>query len=210
MPNWVNNAVLIQGNVSRLVYLRTQLHQDDDWFCFTSLIPRPSELDIECGAQGQEGLRLLFQKSDPSIQPVIRQAWYALNPFLPELEKAESEKNITDIQEALSLGRKYLLNYCKYGHCTWYSWSYEKWGTKWPVHACEPTLENQQLIYTFSSAWEPPLPFFKKLGRLYPDLTFLGAYLDKTNNPNKIMRWRYEGNDIRLASMNYSHFVVYI
>ena len=77
----------------------------------------------------------------------------------------EEEKNI------------YKKNVSKYGHGDWYSWSINKWGTKW--NACDTYINNTRDDYfdfSFNTAWSPPIPLLKALSEKYPLLRFDTEY----------------------------------
>jgi hypothetical protein len=58
----------------------------------------------------------------------------------------------------------------------WYDWNVREWGTKWEAYDQDSTEhldgENPSLSYSFTTAWSPPEPVFRKLGEQYPTLTF--------------------------------------
>jgi hypothetical protein len=52
-------------------------------------------------------------------------------------------------------------------------WEGEHWGCKWGATFAEIEEEYPGLlIYHFSTAWGPPVTFFKQLAKLYPNLIF--------------------------------------
>jgi hypothetical protein len=58
-----------------------------------------------------------------------------------------------------------------------YDWERTNWGCKWG--ACEATLTDEwagTLIYSFETAWSPPVTFLEKLAPQWPTLTFLLDY----------------------------------
>ena len=44
----------------------------------------------------------------------------------------------------------------KYGHDNWYSWSIDKWGTKWNTVESEVSQTENVLKYSFNTAWDAP------------------------------------------------------
>ena len=44
----------------------------------------------------------------------------------------------------------------KYGHDNWYSWSIDKWGTKWNSIESEVSQTENVLTYSFETAWDAP------------------------------------------------------
>jgi len=60
---------------------------------------------------------------------------------------------------------------------TGYHWERANWGCKWG--ACQAQLVDEwegMLIYSFDTAWSPPVPFLEKLAPKWPTLTFLLDY----------------------------------
>ena len=58
-----------------------------------------------------------------------------------------------------------------------YDWEKEHWGCKWG--ACHTELVDEwdgHLVYTFDTAWAPPLPFLRNLGPCWPALRFILTY----------------------------------
>lgn len=58
------------------------------------------------------------------------------------------------------------------GFPNWYDWSLENWGTKWNV--CDGSVISKiddELIFTFETAWSVPHPIFEKIAELYPGLS---------------------------------------
>ena len=54
---------------------------------------------------------------------------------------------------------KLLTNFREHGHITWYSWSIEKWGTKWDMY----NAECEDNVLTFLTAWNAPKQFYQAL-----------------------------------------------
>ena len=59
----------------------------------------------------------------------------------------------------------------------WWDWRVQNWGTKWNSYDCEVTiLEDDQVEYTFNTAWGPPEGVIYKLRELYPDVSITAFY----------------------------------
>jgi hypothetical protein len=53
-------------------------------------------------------------------------------------------------------------------------WNQENWGTKW--NACEPRYlppGHPQRVICFATAWDPPVPVFEALSKLFPRHTIV-------------------------------------
>jgi hypothetical protein len=65
------------------------------------------------------------------------------------------------------------------GCLTSYDWRVRSWGTKWNTLYTRVTRECEtELEVIFDTAWTAPLPIFRKLGRMFPDLAFSVAAAD--------------------------------
>jgi hypothetical protein len=75
----------------------------------------------------------------------------------------------------------------------WFSWSAENWGTKWNASHFEDLNpdsggewkedeawdRDKCIKITFDTAWNPPLPIIKALGKKFPELWFRLAYFEQ-------------------------------
>ena len=60
-----------------------------------------------------------------------------------------------------------------------YNWQSENWGTKWDIHGANVMDESdEEVIYSFDTAWAPPEPWVKQVSALFPKLTFELAYFE--------------------------------
>lgn len=63
----------------------------------------------------------------------------------------------------------------------WWDWRVQNWGTKWDVEAGvayekEYKNGNKLVVYTFDSAWSPPVEWLHKISADFPDLKFKLSY----------------------------------
>lgn len=93
-----------------------------------------------------------------------------------------SPKNAADI---VWYGDVALNNLLEYGCATWYTWSCANWGTKWNAYdICPAEPSDEELQYTFFTAWSFPEPIFQKLVELFPDLSIDWLYADEDIGSN--------------------------
>jgi len=59
-----------------------------------------------------------------------------------------------------------------------YEWCCKNWGTKWNTSDADLNERDDELIYTFDTAWSPPNPVIHKLGDLFPKLNFNLTYTE--------------------------------
>ena len=61
----------------------------------------------------------------------------------------------------------------------WYDWCIENWGTKWEIEAELVGEGTGCLMYSFFSAWTPPVAWLKKVAKDYPELRFRLKYEER-------------------------------
>lgn len=186
MPNWTTNEVKFTGEKKDIAALRTLMGDD---FNFNAIIPKPASLDVTDGSITDLAIMYYlgavsggvynFKDSPKNIELFSR---YSKNFFLPpgdnfqrtqeRLKKELKEKKIEkDPNKLYELGKTYVRNKDLYGHTTWFTWCNENWGTKWDACDCEITEEDENLlVYSFSTAWTPPLPIYKAIHEKFPGL----------------------------------------
>lgn len=209
MPNWVKNIIRVAGSERELERLKVTIASSQDQFDFNRIIPMPPELQIESGSSGENGLKLLYLEEDsPERKKKIEDAYHSLNPFFRHLSHTGKEafENVSaEKQESWKhLAEEYLSNYEKHGHCTWYTWSYENWGTKWPAYAEEPSFvragASSYLEYIFTTAWSAPIPVFREITKEYPQLEFRGAFADEDTGSGNAGVWFRKNRGMQVLS----------
>ncbi len=161
MPNYVFNKVHFFGNENRIKELRKLVETDETAFDFNRIAPMPESLNLPHGSSETLAIACAYAKS-------------AGKTTCEEFEKGWRDEKSFD--EWTAIGEKYLDNIEKYGCTTWYDWCYENWGTKW--NACEPIWSGANYV-TFNTAWSSPVPIYKKLTELFPDVSFEVTYADE-------------------------------
>lgn len=62
------------------------------------------------------------------------------------------------------------------GEEDWYHWRLANWDTKWnPSEVCIGENDNT-LVYTFDTAWSPPMAIYYELSKQYPDVVLIAKY----------------------------------
>lgn len=67
----------------------------------------------------------------------------------------------------------------KYGHDNWYSWRLANWGCKWDADESIFYKQGDDWIISFSTPWEPPTEFMKKLSEQFDKITFILQFADE-------------------------------
>jgi hypothetical protein len=107
-------------------------------------------------------------------------------PYPAELDITAGREGADDSPEQIALVAKEKANLKKYGYANWYDWCVANWGTKWNAGGAdreemmvdydEDVDDTGIAIFTFDSAWAPPIGVFLKLKEIHPDLFIEGRY----------------------------------
>jgi hypothetical protein len=158
MPNWCYQNLRIKGPKDQLTKFKADMlavaAKDPNWK------PDDTPFTFE-----------LFAKF-PEIFTVV-DTWCGTN--------GNSDTPLTEEQKALvlkecgSLVKGEVLAYLTktYGASGWYAWNCENWGTKWDAGDAYLAGEtDEELNYSYQTAWSPALPALLKGSEKYPELTF--------------------------------------
>ncbi len=111
-----------------------------------------------------------------------------IHPYPKDLDITAGREGADEDEAQKALVAKEKLNLKKYGHRNGYDWCCAEWGTKWNAGG----LDNEDMIvdydddvddtaialFTFQSAWAPPVGVYAKLKELHPDLYIQGRYYE--------------------------------
>lgn len=183
MPNWVKTIVKTNPNVLKDIIGK---YSENGVFSFDKIIPMPKDLRIESGSRGENGLMYLFIESkDDKYKIKINEIFRSLNMFYSDIyrdkrfEEIENNfdkyKDDPKFKDSIELGKKYIENYEKYGHCNWYEWCCENWGTKWDASQC--SYSGNTLI--FETAWGFAQNVMLELSKKYPEVIFECEFADE-------------------------------
>ena len=152
MPNWTTNTIRVAGKPADLRAFLEAIKWEDTLFDFSRLTPMPDILKhTGCGRRTINGEEYT--------------SWYVMNPAEPDPNKEHVRPFTPEEQAALK----------EIGHDSWYDWSTQNWGTKWPacgVRIESTDLEDGSLELSFRTAWSAPHPIFHKLHEMFPHLSF--------------------------------------
>lgn len=180
MPNWVKSIIKTKPETLNNVM---EKYFDKDEFSLNKVIPMPKDLDVDKCSTGEYGLIYLYlDTKDYKIKSEINEIFKSLNPFNKDIEDDSLYKNVIknevppmDKKECIDLANKYISNYKKYGHCTWYEWRCDKWGTKWDVSDFSKSSDTM----IFETAWAFPWEVILELSKKYPESIFECKYADE-------------------------------
>lgn len=84
----------------------------------------------------------------------------------------------------------------------WYKWRLANWGTKWDVRPDTLEDSDNQIIYSFESAWSPPTDAFQFISKNYPTLSFFMQF--EENGADFIGQVTYKnGVELELKQASY-------
>lgn len=177
MPNWCENNMKITGAADEIArFKQTCIVADDDGkpdFDFNTIVPMPEVLKgSEASGDVDHGL-LLIGRNDlvrfgKSFTEMLDWPWVkeANIKTVEELKTVLIERH----PDAVSKAQQAIALHEQTGFLNWYDWQIANWGTKWG--ACITTDDANTFECSFGTAWNPPVPVWKKLGEMFPTLTF--------------------------------------
>jgi|WetSurMetagenome_2_1015567.scaffolds.fasta_scaffold64415_6 hypothetical protein len=172
MPNWTSNILIIEGMEDELNAFKDFVFEkkpyvdsnEDRHINFNKIIPYPKELEK------RDKLRELSQDLS----------------FLKETKRDEYIKshNITKqmLAEILlfNLEEDNELDYC--------DWHTAHWGTKWNACYTRFYKVDKKLMYSFDTAWSPPLKILNAMLKKYKTLNFTLLYGEEGMNFSGFIR----------------------
>ena len=86
-----------------------------------------------------------------------------------------------DPEKQAELEKQEQSNLEQFGYKNWYDWNIGNWGTKWDVDAEIDDSNNtdEQVIFSFESAWAPPQKAIAILAEKFSKLSFRHSYLEE-------------------------------
>ena len=187
MPNWVRNKVSFEGLSDKIEAMLDSIKSvngngDINFIDFDKIIPMPESLKIESGTSTDTGIALVkYLSGDYSeLKKMLSYQWVTNAGIKTVEELFEDFKKSENYEKTIEQGKKAIFNLENYGHNDWYSWSVDKWGTKW--NASETSSDGE--VLEFETAWSSPEPVIVKLSDMNPDITFIVEYADEDIGSN--------------------------
>lgn len=181
MPNNTTNILVLNGSKEDISAIHDLLGAEID---FNRIIPRPEALNIEASGNGDQAYACLHTEN--GWKKYFTYAWVqdagikTKEDLIVFLENRAGEPKEGELSWR-ELGDRYASNLEKYGATTWYDWCCENWGTKWGAY--EPIdIEDDgygKIVITFHTAWSAPIPIYKKLKELFPDVDIEAYWSDE-------------------------------
>ena len=153
MPNWCENIIRGEGEVSDMNKFKEFVSSDDERFSFESIKPMPKELE-----NVQSPVNIRTQEEIDEYK-----------------EQHKDDKWVTGFPITQETYNQFMK---KYGCVTWYDWACEKWGTKWDARDVqyEDNFGGYEVVYRFDTAWGPPEPIYHILMDKFPMLNISWFY----------------------------------
>lgn len=193
MPNWCENLL----NVSGTPHLVRQFKDDADRasegsnvFSLSAFHPCPASLsDAEESSHASIGYTLFCDEIEAIRESDISDGVATLLEY-PHVQEA----GVTTLEELRQYyrdkspgyeiqGKLRKHNLKEHGYASWYDWSVKNWGTKWDI-TCEnvevesPDVDTLTVVYSFESAWGPPLGAIRHVSFLFTGLSFVLRYAE--------------------------------
>lgn len=134
-------------------------------WCSNTIVVSGEAADIFKFNEWLDDGKALLNKIKPTPQPLVE----TMSGFHgdPEEQKKLEEKSAANVKE--------------FGYANWYDWNIGNWGTKWDVDAEVDDVSsiNEQVIFSFESAWAPPQRAIALMAELFPSLTIRHSYLEE-------------------------------
>ena len=167
MPNYIKNRLTVKEKAGEVFAF---LKGDESAIDFNKIIPMPESLNIDETSLGDEGIKYLYLSE---TEDLFR------GKEIDEIKNRLIQRK--QFEEAIELGKKYLLNIANTESKTWYDWSRKNWGTKW--NAIEPSVIAKNCIQ-FDTAWAGVIKLIEKLSTIFPESTFEYKYSDEDTGCN--------------------------
>ena len=196
MPNWVEHRLAITGNQDSLDKLRELMAKpyttfSQDWhtnevsqgeskgvFQLWNIVS-PTDLASYFGFKSDElhaeEVRKRAEAKDNSIEEDIETVITTIKEVLAE--PFDVQEMVKEFYESIEVGQD------------WYHWNIREWGTKWEISNASYEASPNRLVYSFCSAWSPPVSALDKLAEMFPDLVFTSRFLDEGDNFAGEIHW---------------------
>ena len=143
MPNWVSNSLIIQGSADTIKAIKEQL-------------ARPI---LDKSKDYQTG-----EVKETVITPVMsfRNIIFVPDDKIDLYHETNGSKKDEATGEMIRTGDT---------EWNWYNFNTREWGTKWDIHNGVYLAEDKpdSLIYSFDTAWSPPVEAMLRLTEQYPE-----------------------------------------
>lgn len=167
MPNWCDNDLRITGPAKELKrfkdFAKETVDGQEEELSANKFIPYPEKFKKQDELAKKNG-----EKREELKKKLIKEG------MSEDKARQKACTDIPDVKDGYNQGG--------------YSWCCSNWGTKWGF--CDIELVEEiyrkgkddkcsELFYTFNTAWSPAIPVIKKMGKMFPLLTFDLRYFEQ-------------------------------
>lgn len=163
MPNWVYNRMSVSGNQHDIQEFKDKAEQRHQTYWLT-----------ETWIRNEDGTNTKVEDKDRKIEVELSYEsplsfWNFVAP--PETAWADYYGTTGFVEGVgFSAGSSEIDADKSDG---WYNWNLENWGTKWDARDVSlDTEEENEVVYSFSTAWSIPEPVFRAMAEQHPTLSF--------------------------------------
>jgi hypothetical protein len=182
MADYVTSLIELSGSTDPLMAFSAK-HLATGTFDFNTVVPMPSDLQIESSSAVETGYAALYGdwQTEAARWMFKEPAQEFGFPF-----PLESREQVIQCLQSFDCADMYLLparayhqNLAKYGHGDWYGWCSQHWGTKWNADEVRVLQAPDRVALSFVTAGSYPKPILKTLSLSYPEIAFHVRYYDE-------------------------------
>ena len=74
----------------------------------------------------------------------------------------------------------------------WYSWCLKHWGTKWDCYEESVEHHERYTVYSFDTAWSPPVDWIKNVSKKFPHIMFENTWAEEGGEGGE---FHFQGGD---------------
>ena len=158
MPNWSYNRLSISASKKAMTEFYSEAIKDGT-FQMSNIFPMPEKIkntvSPSSSAKGKKWMNedAVSANREGEISKLLGEEPAGLIPC---------ENNTPEKCDALIK---------EYGADNWYDWNIAAYGTKWDLQAMQDfDMGETEFFINFNTAWAPPMRFFERLQRRFPDI----------------------------------------
>ncbi len=161
MPNICTNEITLRGSEADIHKIKKLVKTEDRAFSLDKIVPMP-----KCLGFGNV----------PMDEEIVAnaKAWAKKNKKrLNKTAKAvfQDFPNVREPEELDSRAERFFRAISETGYLSWYPWRIKHWSTKWDTWDSKIVEEGEgEIIYTFDTAWAPPLFALVALSKQFPEV----------------------------------------
>jgi hypothetical protein len=196
MPNHITNILYVEGDEYQKVFGRIAGEEGRGCIDFNRIVQMPEIMESESSIPTLEDMAMFFLGKYPIKDllspPRYNAAEEAKSGNWGNAAEVLKQHNMVHMLTETNLAGdlsdehfeilvKYMRALRQFGHCSWYEWSRDHWGTKW--NAYNQSRIDERTIQ-FDTAWSTPMPIWEKLSEMFPDTVLSIRWADEDFGSN--------------------------